>query len=327
MPAAGHIRNYHVGRTCFILDMPITHRQVEIFRAVMQAGSLSGAAQALHSSQPTLSRELGRMEMRLGYALFERSAGSRLKPSAAAQALWDSVQRHYQGLAQVQAQARQLALADAQQLQLLALPALAHALLPSALARWPERVQRVAITPAESPLLEAWMAEQRFDLAVTERTGPVSGCAVEPLAELAEVAVLPAGHALLAKRVLHPQDFADEAFISLADDDPYRAAIDALFTQADVQRQLRLQTHSAVGACALVAQGLGVTIVNPFTAMACEGPALQWRALSVRIPYSLALLRPLHRPGARGVDALAQALRDEALRLNDHSLAEQREKQ
>jgi DNA-binding transcriptional LysR family regulator len=319
MPTSSHIGNYYVDAALFVADMPINHRQVELFRAVMQAGSLSGAAQALHSSQPTLSRELGRMESRLGYALFERSAGSRLKPTAAAQSLWESVQRHYQGLGQVQAQARQLALADAQQLQLLALPALAHALLPSALARWPEREQRVAITPAESPLLEAWMAEQRFDLAVTERTGPVSGCVVEPLAELAEVAVLPAGHALLARSSLRPQDFAGEAFISLADDDPYRSAIDGLFADAGVQRQLRLQTHSAVAACALVAQGLGVTIVNPFTALACAGPALHWRHLSVRIPYALALLRPLHRPSRRGTDGLAQALRDEAARLGDDS--------
>jgi DNA-binding transcriptional LysR family regulator len=114
--------------------MPITHRQVELFRAILQAGSLSAAAQALHSSQPTLSRELALMERRLGYALFDRSAGSRLKPTAAAQALADTVQRHYQGLATVQAEARRLAQADAEQLQLLALPALAHALLPAALA-------------------------------------------------------------------------------------------------------------------------------------------------------------------------------------------------
>lgn len=312
MPPQSHIGNYHLVAIQSNFDMSISHRQVELFRAVMQAGSLGGAAQALHSSQPTLSRELALMEQRLGYLLFERAKGARLKPTAAALALFDSVQRHYQGLAQVQAQAAALARADALQLQLLALPALAHALLPPALAAWLalEPDGRVAVTPAETPQLAARMAEQGHDLGLAEDCSPVSGCRVEALPALPEVAVLPVGHALLARPRLRPEDFADQAFISLADDDPYRAAIDRLFASTGVPRRLQLQTTSSVAACALVARGLGVAIVNPYTALACAGPALAWRPLSIAIPYQLALIHPLRRPRPRGVDALAQALRD-----------------
>lgn len=292
--------------------MPITHRQVELFRAVMQAGSLGAAALALHSSQPTLSRELALMERRLGYALFERAKGAKLKPTAAALALFDSVLRHYQGLVQVQAQALALQRADALQLQLLALPALAHALLPPALAHWLKQAPegRVAVTPAETPQLAARMAEQGYDLGLAEGDAPVSGCRVEALPALAEVAVLPAGHSLLRHAVLRPEHFAGQTFISLADDDPYRAAIDRLFAEAGVQRRLQLQTTSSVAACALVAQGLGLAVVNPYTALACAGEALHWRPLSQAIPYRLALIRPLRRPLAPGVDALAEALRE-----------------
>ena len=38
----------------------ITHRHIEVFRAVMTAGSVTGAAQLLYTSQPTVSRELAR---------------------------------------------------------------------------------------------------------------------------------------------------------------------------------------------------------------------------------------------------------------------------
>lgn len=274
--------------------MPISHRQVEVFRAVMQAGSLTAAAAALHSSQPTLSRELALMELRLGYALFERR-GARLHPTANALGLYDSVQRHYQGLAQVQEQARALAREDAQRIELLAQPALAHALLPRVLARCKAQL-RAAITPAESPLLETWMAEQRYDLALTENLVAPSGCQVERLADLAEVAVLPAGHPLLGRTRLRLRDFEAQDFVSLADEDPYRLQIDALFAAAGVTRHLRLQTHSAAAVCALVAQGLGLAIVNPLTARACAGPDLHWRALEVEIPFQVALLTPLHRP-------------------------------
>lgn len=305
MPSATHIGNYHLAAALFTIDMPITHRQVELFQAVMRAGSLGAAAQGLHSSQPTLSRELSRLEQRLGYALFERSPGSRLKPTAAASALFDSVQRHYEGLARVQAHARQLARAEAGELRLLALPALAHGLLPAALAA-ARPARAVHITPAESPQLESWMAEQGHDLGVAEARGPISGCSVQALPELAEVAVLPAGHPLLARRQLSAADFAEQDFVSLADDDPYRAAIDAQL--AGVPRSLRWQTASSVAACALVQQGLGLAIVNPLTALACAGPSLHWRPLAFRIPYRLAVLRPLQRPASRDATQLAESL-------------------
>jgi DNA-binding transcriptional LysR family regulator len=104
-------------------------------------------------------------------------------------------------------------------------------------------------------------------------------------------------------------DFSEQVFVSLSDDDPYRAQIDALFAQVGVTRQMRLQTHSAVAVCALVAQGLGVAIVNPLTAAACAGPAMVVRPLTVRIPFKVTLLTPLHRPTHRLAAPLAQALR------------------
>jgi DNA-binding transcriptional LysR family regulator len=285
--------------------MPINHRQVEVFRAVMQAGSLTAAAQALHSSQPTLSRELALMEQRLGYPLFERG-GQRLRPTAAALALFDTVQRHYTGLAEVQNQALALAQAEQQPFELLAQPALAHALAPRALACC--EAAAVSITPAESPLLEAWMAEQRFDLALTERAEAPSGCQAEVLVNLAEVAVLPAAHPLAARAELALADFANQPFVSLAATDPYRRTIDALFAAASVTRQLRLQTHSAATVCELVAAGLGLAIVNPLTARACASERLVVRPLAERIPFPVTLLTPLQRPRHRLAAPLRAAL-------------------
>ena len=68
----------------------LTHRHVEVFRAVMTAGSVTGAAEALFTSQPTISRELSRMESLLRLALFDRVRG-RLQPTAQAYALFEEV--------------------------------------------------------------------------------------------------------------------------------------------------------------------------------------------------------------------------------------------
>lgn len=55
-------------------------RHIEIFHAVMTAGNLTEAARLLHTSQPTVSRELARFEKVLGLTLFERTRG-RLHPT------------------------------------------------------------------------------------------------------------------------------------------------------------------------------------------------------------------------------------------------------
>ena len=46
--------------------MDIQHRHIEVFRAVMQAGSVTAAAERLHVSQPGVSRLLAHLELQLG---------------------------------------------------------------------------------------------------------------------------------------------------------------------------------------------------------------------------------------------------------------------
>ena len=55
-------------------------RQIEAFRAVMLTGSVVGAARQMSVTQPGVSRTIGLMELRIGYALFERR-GRRLVPT------------------------------------------------------------------------------------------------------------------------------------------------------------------------------------------------------------------------------------------------------
>lgn len=294
----------------------IAHRHIEVFRAVMLAGGVTGAARMLFTSQPTVSRELARLEQLLGYALFERAQG-RLRPTARALALWAEVQRSWQGLERVVDRALELGQAQGVHVRVLCLPALSHALLPGALARLQalQGAVPVSITTQEGPLLQEWMAAQRFDLGLAELAEAPPGTRSLPLPALDEVAVLPAAHPLAQQPVLTTQDFAGQPFISLARDDPYRQQIDAVFAQTGVERRLGLETASAVSVCALVQQGLGVAIVNPYTAQACAGPQLVVRPLAFAIPYRVHVLLPQHRPVEPVADALVAALQHTAQAL------------
>ncbi|MFY7866176.1 LysR family transcriptional regulator [Roseateles sp.] len=296
----------------------ISLRHIEVFRAVMTTGSVTEAALLLRSSQPTLSRELARLEQLLGYALFERQRG-RLRATARGLALFEEVQRSYQGLDRIRSRAAQLGRDEQVQLAVLCLPALSHALLPAACADFlaAHPAAQLSITPQESPLLEEWMAAQRFDLGLSEQQTQIAeGTQRVPVLTLDEVCVLPAGHRLLERSVLTPEDFQDEDFISLSPDDPYRLQLDALFAEASVQRRLRVETHSAVAVCALVQQGLGLAIVNPLTALALAGPELQLRRFSVSVPFQVSALLPLYRPAQPLAQSFLHALRAQAERMS-----------
>lgn len=306
--------------------MKLSHRQIEVFRAVMGTGHVTRAAELLHTSQPTVSRELARLEQVLGFALFERVKG-RLKPTVRAMALMEEVEQSYVGLERIAATALGLRAYAHGRLQLACLPALSHALLPDAIRRFvlqrPEAA--VGLTPIESPQLEAALSEQRFDLGLSERHEAPAACTLQTLLVADEVAVLPAGHPLAQKAVLAPADFSGQPFISFAPTDPYRQQVDALFAAAGVERALRLETPSAVSVCALVRQGLGLGIVNPLTALELAGggvaSGMVVRPLTVSIPFHVALIRPAWRTAhplrpvfETSLTAAAAALKDRLVR-------------
>ncbi|QNP47859.1 LysR family transcriptional regulator [Diaphorobacter aerolatus] len=290
----------------------IGHRHIEVFRAVMLAGGVTGAARLLYTSQPTISRELARLESLLGYALFDRVQG-RLRATAKALSLWDEVQRSWQGLDHVIEHALALAQPNHSLISVLSMPALSHALLPGALARLHAAHGPLALSVAtqDGPLLLEWMSAQRFDIGLTEQADAPPGTRAIALPALDEVAVLPAAHPLARKRRLKASDFAGLSFISLAREDQYRQRIDAEFARAGVERQLLLEAHSAIAICAMVQHGLGVAIVNPLTARACEGEHLVVRPLAFAIAFQVQALLPLHRPAVAGVDWLLDALAQE----------------
>ena len=119
----------------------LTHRHIEVFRAVMIAGSVTRAAEFLNTSQPTVSRELARMEQTIGFALFERVAG-RLRATRPALALFEEVRQSYAGLERVASAAARLRAFREGQLSVISLPAFSHSILPDAFRRFHAGIDR-----------------------------------------------------------------------------------------------------------------------------------------------------------------------------------------
>ena len=65
-------------------------RHVEVFHAIMRAGTITEAARVLNVTQPAVSAALKQLERRLGMNLFDR-VGGRLQPTPEARALLPDV--------------------------------------------------------------------------------------------------------------------------------------------------------------------------------------------------------------------------------------------
>lgn len=296
--------------------MNVSLRHIEVFRAIMQAGSVTGAARLLLTSQPTLSRELARFESLSGLHLFDREGG-RLVPTAQAVMLLEEVERSYIGLERINSVAQSIRRFEHGQLSITCLPLFSQTLLPNVCKQFHQQHSGIglSITAQESPLLEESLSAQRHDLGLTESEHVPRGTRGELLFCADMVCILPEGHPLLSRSLLAMEDFRGVNFINLSGLDIYRQKLDEHFRLAGVDRHTVIETTNAASVCAMVRQQLGVAIINPLSAVQESGRGLAIRPINVSIPYRVMLIRPNFRPSSVFVDAFCKALRVEALSL------------
>lgn len=286
-------------------------RQVDVFRAVMKFGTVTEAAAALGSSQPTITREVLRLESQVGFRLFDRRR-QRLHPTARALKLFHAIESAYSGLDQINASLHRLRSAYGEILQVSTLPTFAQSLLPEAVARLHREAPLLQIEIDNGdPRNQSPISGFNFDIGLIEGEYADPTTEVIRLGSFRQVCVVPEGHPLAAGTgPLEPADFRDLDFVSLGPNDPYRLLIDRIFDAAGVARRMPVITQSANAACEMVRQGLGVTILNPLTALGYQGGGTVLRAFGPAPSFVVSALHPVDRPWVDSAGRLAGHLRD-----------------
>lgn len=306
-------------------EPPVNIRQIEVFKAVMDAGSVTGAARRLNISQPSVSKHLRQLEERLGIRLFVRM-GNRLTPKPEAHALFDQVERVYRGLDHLSRFAENLSHYRQGEILVAAMPLIAHRWLPRFIAAFLHRHPDVSVSlpVRSSQWISQWVAAARVDLGIGMSNGDEPGILREPLMELPLVCVMPPYHRLAQRGTIEPRDLDGESLITLSNFSQYRLAVEQVLESHGVAFRRRVDTFTTYVAAELARQGVGVAIIDMLTAAEFAQDGLVSRPFKPLTSFQIYLLRPAHRPGSGLTEHFIQELQMAAAQFLGAELAAKR---
>ncbi len=244
--------------------MSLLDRQFEAFRAVMMTGGMTSGAEVLRITQPAVSRLIRDLEHNLKLRLFDRK-GNQISPTPEASALLAELERSYLGLEHVKAFASDLRSARAGSLRIAALPALALDFLPFLIARFRETRPglSIMIDGIPSHLVLDRVAGGQFDFGFAAVLAERPSLDFTPIAAPI-FAVVPADRRIASLDVVRAGDLAGEEVILLGRGSYQRHIVEIALTGVPIRSTV--ETPLSAIACALAAQGVGVALVDAFTA-------------------------------------------------------------
>src|SRR5438105_10083328 len=200
------------------MEVRMELRHVRYFVAVAEAGSLTVAAeQKLHTSQPSLSRQIRDLEDEVGAQLLTRKArGIDLTPAGRA-----FLEHARVVLSQVKAAAE-----AARRVARPAKPCFAMGFLTGHELTWMPEALRifhdelpnidVMISSQYSPLLADGLSKGKIDAAFLRRERGVPDLAFRLLVKEPLMVVLPRDHRLAALKAISPGDLVGETFVTVS---------------------------------------------------------------------------------------------------------------
>lgn len=283
-------------------------RQIECFRAVMHTGSMTLAATQLHTSQPNVSRAIAQLQKETQMRLFER-VGLRVVPTPEAHALLKEVDRVYVGLQSIGAAADRIRTLGVEGLRIAVTPALGISPVPRVLQIFRGMRPRVAVVvhTADSATICKWVSSRYCDLGLSAYVALPQEVESTLVSSERAVCIVPRTHRLARRRKIVPSDLTGESFISFSSPDVARAEIDKAFVPE--VRRLEIETSLATTVCAMVARGLGVSIINPAVLSELKLAGVHAVAFEPAVYFDCHVIRARQQPEQALVADFVEALR------------------
>jgi DNA-binding transcriptional LysR family regulator len=286
--------------------MKLTLLQLEIFREVMETGSMSIAARNLNKTQPAVSLTLKGLENALGFPLFAR-ANRKLIPAPEAHYLLAEANAVLNQIARVQRNMERLSLGEEGTLQVAAMPGLATALLPAFLADYAESRPDIkySLYTRSSAQLQEMVGSQSLDMGTgdfDENAARSARTSTTRISGLCYVAV-PANSrlALRTSAAITPLQLSDQPLGSLQPEHPFTKRLMACFSNLTQTPDVKHLSQTLLPLLQFVARGQCVAVVDPLTVATTQSLKLFQQDIIFKrfkspLRYEYALVSPKFRP-------------------------------
>lgn len=288
-------------------------RLLEVFGAVMLHRTTVDAAEDLGVSQPAVSLSIKQLEKQLGFTLFERRS-QRLVPTEEARSLFARVEPILLQLRSIETHVHDLRNSTAGNLRIMATPPLGHSVIPKVLRsyladrpgvtveydvrRMEHVIEEVEVGSAELGLVLGMESHQAVDVRVLQSESMV--------------ALVRPDHPLAGAEVITPADCVTHGHIGLDQVSRLGLLLRYAFQAHSVPYQPRVVVRYCHTSAVLGSVGMGVSIVDRFTALSMVDQGLVVRPFQPEIRVGACLLTrrdtPLSRLASGLVDALEVAL-------------------
>jgi len=281
-------------------------RQLKAFNAVMQTGSITGAAKQMLVSQPSVTRLIRDLELNLGFTLFVRQ-GRGIIATVEARRFHLAVESTFLNIERLDDLAASIRKKAVGRISIGVIPTFSTSLLPKVLGqmRRQDDATHSIIYTHNTPAIVDAIRLQQFDLGIVSRSPPYVGVDILYQTMVNYVTLIPEDHVLANSD--GPIDLRDVAghveFVTFGSVYPLEMqGMDASLAEK-FQSNARYSVANVLAGAALVREAGVPAIVDPFSArMSVASGGVVIRPIVQNMKYHIAII-------TRGIDMMTHETR------------------
>lgn len=244
----------------------LTLRQIEVIRAIMITGTISGAAKLLNVSAPGISRLMKHTERTLRLKLFERRHG-RYVPTPEANDIFEQINGVYKKVDDLHYTLGRIERGGGIELRIGSVPSICHVMVPRAIERLrrkhPDLRLDINILKIEEAL--DYLLLGKGEIAAMSYRLDHPGIDFVPLAMGELLCIVPEGHALAGRDRVAAAEIVAHPLIGIDPTDPYGRVMSEIFERQGLAYDMIIKARFGTTVCSLVRAGLGIAIIDQFT--------------------------------------------------------------
>jgi DNA-binding transcriptional LysR family regulator len=263
-------------------------RDIQVFRAVMQAGTTSKAATLLEVSQPAVSQSIRKLEASSELRLFDRVRG-RLVPTQEALALMVEVDRCFTGFEVIEHRSPQPEVIWAGKACHRVhfrhwAPVSCRARLPP--SGWTTRRIQLSFQIMSSREVHQQVSAGQLDFGLMADELSVSGLEHSEFVRLPGVIVMNAQHPLARKKTIDADDLVSHPFLALNPEDASRRRLEQSLGASNMTLRPVLETPYSNSICEFALQGVGMGMAHPVQALDYLSRGLLLKPMTIETSFT-----------------------------------------